>query len=148
MIEMQSFDITLKKGGKVSNDTQLVFGYAGNKNIFQINITLEGEWIGTTVRAVWHISGTKSVSSLVTDGVCTVPSAVTATSGTGSVTFEGVLDDQTIASEDVLYRVRENGGIISTGDPEVDSTAWEQYVKELKDYVDAALLVDSEEAAS
>lgn len=116
---MIEFDVLLKKNGAAASSGPLVFGYAGNRNIYQLNITVKDEWEGATLRAIWHLPTGEAVSSLVSDGVLAVPIIVTAKSGKGTVVFEGTNGDVVVASANMHYLVNANSGI------ESDSDAWQ-----------------------
>lgn len=120
-------------------NTELRFGYVKNENIYSVNFELSPEWEGLYIRVFWHVpEGDDPSSSLVVDGSVTVPPAVTAITGVGKITLEGTDGTKTITSSDVTYRVYENSGISDGTDPELGSSAWEQFVNEVKADADRA----------
>ena len=120
-------------------NTELRFGYVKNENVYSVNFELSPEWEGLYIRVFWHVpEGDDPPSSLVVDGSVTVPPAVTAITGVGKITLEGTDGTKTITSSDVTYRVYENSGISDGTDPELGSSAWEQFVNEVKADADRA----------
>lgn len=132
MIELNVF-LTANGVAKTDGYEQMLrFGYAGNSNIYRINITATGEWQGLTIRAHWHVPGGQDpASSLVVDGAVDVPESVTFTSGNGCITFEGSDGTKTVTSADIKYRVGENSGTDDGTMPEPNTPAWQEFIDQL-----------------
>lgn len=115
---------------KVPGYEQLLrFGYTKNRGVYRLAVTATGEWEGLTIRAFWHVPGSKDpASSLVADGSVDVPASVTAQPGNGCITFEGSDGTKTVTSADLRYRVSANSGTEDGTIPEPDSPAWQQLV--------------------
>jgi len=110
----------------------LALGYAHSNGVYALRITPQGVWQGLTVRAVWHpAAGEPPPGTLVVDGRCDVPAAITAQSGSGCVTFEGTDGAGiTVTSADLPYRVAANSGTDDGTMPEPGTPAWEAFVAE------------------
>lgn len=67
-----------------------------------------------------------------------VPAIVTAISGEGKVTFQGIRDGVIVTSADVPYTVGENSGTKMADLPDVGSTTWEQLIAATQASADAA----------
>lgn len=129
MIELNVF-LTANGVAKTDGYEQLLrFGYAGNSNIYRINIDATGEWQGLTIRAHWHVPGGQDpASSLVVNGAVNVPASVTFTSGDGCITFEGSNGIKTVTSADIKYRVGDNSGTDDGTMPEPNTPAWQEFI--------------------
>lgn len=130
---MIDLPITLLENGDVQLPGYawaLVLGYAKNKGVYRLVITTSGEWQGLTIRACWHIPGAETTcSSLVANGLCEVPAAVTAVPGRGVCTFEGTDGAGiTITSADLPYLVGRNSGTDDGSVPQPGTSAWEAFV--------------------
>lgn len=107
----------------------LRFGYAKKRSVYRLHIDATGEWAGLTIRAFWHVPGSKDpASSLVTGGYVAVPASVTAQPGSGCITFEGSDGTKTVTSADLRYRVSANSGTEDGTEPEPGTPAWQQLV--------------------
>lgn len=105
------------------------FGYAGNQNIYRLNVSATGEWQGLTIRAHWHLpDGQSPAATLVVDGVLDVPASATMQSGDGCITFEGSDGNRTVTSADMRYRVGNNSGTDDGTIPEPNTPAWETFL--------------------
>ncbi len=115
---------------KVPGYEQLVrFGYTKNRGVYRLAVTATGEWEGLTIRAFWHVPGSKDpASSLVTNGSVNVPASVTAQPGNGCITFEGSDGTKTVTSADLRYRVSANSGTEDGTEPVPGTPAWQQLV--------------------
>ena len=129
MIE-QSVSLASNGVVKVPGYEQLVrFGYTKNRGVYRLHIDATGEWAGLTIRAFWHVPGSKDpASSLVTGGSVDVPASVTAQPGNGCITFEGSDGTKTVTSADLQYRVSANSGTEDGTEPEPGTPAWQQLV--------------------
>lgn len=67
-----------------------------------------------------------------------VPAIVTAISGEGKVTFQGIRDGVIVTSADVPYTVGENSGTEMADLPDAGSTTWEQLITATQASADAA----------
>ena len=119
---------------KVPGYEQLLrFGYTKNRGVYRLAVTATGEWEGLTIRAFWHVPGSKDpASSLVADGSVDVPASVTAQPGNGCITFEGSDGTKTVTSADLRYRVSSNSGTEDGTMPEPGTPAWQQFVDAVK----------------
>lgn len=116
----------------------LRFGYAKNRSVYRLAVTVSGEWEGLAIRCFWHVpDGKDPPSSLVVDGYVDVPASVTAQPGNGCITFEGSDGTKTVTSADLRYRVAANSGTEDGTEPEPGSPAWQQLVGAV--HTDAAI---------
>lgn len=149
---MIDLNVSLASNGRarVSGYEQLLrMGYARNAGIYRILVDATGEWDGLAIRVFWHTpDGTDHPASLVVDGSVTVPALVTAKPGNGCITFEGTDGSKSIASADVRYRVADNSGTTKGTDPELDPSAWQQFVDAVKADASAAVQAANDSAAS
>lgn len=129
---MIEFPITLTSGGSVclpGHAFALALGYTKNQGVYRLHVDATGEWEGLTIRAFWHVPGSKDpASSLVVDGYVAVPASVTAQPGSGCITFEGSGGTKTVTSADLRYRVSANSGTADGTMPEPGTPAWQQLV--------------------
>ena len=129
---MIDYTVSLASNGvvKVPGYEQLLrFGYTKNRGVYRLAVTATGEWEGLTIRAFWHVPGSKDpASSLVADGSVDVPASVTAQPGNGCITFEGSDGTKTVTSADLRYRVSANSGTEDGTEPEPGTPAWQQLV--------------------
>lgn len=139
---MIEFPITLTSGGSVclpGHASALALGYTKNRGVYQLNVTVSGEWQGLIIRAFWHLPGGGApASTLVVDGYVAVPASVTAQPGNGCVTFEGSDGTRTVTSADLRYRVSANSGTEDGTEPEPGTPAWEALVGTVKDETNKA----------
>ncbi len=133
MIEQQ---ITLCSNGRAvlsGYSGGLLLGYAHNTGVYRLRVVCSGEWDGTTVVAFWHLPGpAEPLTTLVADGAVEVPALVTAQGGSGTVTFEGSDGTRTVTSASVPYRVLSNSGTTDPTLPEPGTTAWQQFLQQVK----------------
>lgn len=133
MIEQQ---ITLCSNGRAvlsGYSGGLLLGYAHNTGVYRLRVVCSGEWDGTTVAAFWHLPGPAGpLTTLVADGTVEVPALVTAQGGSGTVTFEGSDGTRTVTSASVPYRVLTNSGTTDPTLPEPGTTAWQQFLQQVK----------------
>lgn len=126
---MKEHRIVLTQGGvALLPHSLLVFGYEGRRGVDRLHIEQRDEWQGLTLRACWHLPEGDAPATLVENGVVDVPAAVTASAGSGCITFEGSDGSRTVTSADVPFRVAANSG---TGDgdlPPPGTSAWEAFV--------------------
>lgn len=129
MIEQNVF-LTEHGIAKTDGYEQLLrFGFAGNANVYRLNVTATGEWQGLTIRAHWHVPGGQDpAATLVADGKLDVPGSVTVQSGNGCITFEGSDGEKTVTSADIKFRVGENSGTDDGTMPEPNTPAWEAFL--------------------
>lgn len=129
---MIEFPITLTSGGSVclpGHAFALALGYTKNQGVYRLHVDATGEWEGLTIRAFWHVPGSKDpASSLVVDGYVAVPASVTAQPGSGCITFEGSDGTRTVTSADLRYRVSANSGTEDGSMPEPGTPAWQELV--------------------
>lgn len=125
---------------KVPGYEQLLrFGYTKNRGVYRLAVTATGEWEGLTIRAFWHVPGSKDpASSLVADGSVDVPASVTAQPGNGCITFEGSDGTKTVTSADLRYRVSANSGTEDGTLPEPGTAAWEAFIKHVNESIHIA----------
>lgn len=125
-------NIYLAESGIAKTDgyeQMLRFGYAGNANVYRINVSATGEWRGLTIRAHWHLpDGQSPAATLVVDGKLDVPGSATAQSGDGCITFEGSDGERTVTSADMKFRVGENSGTDDGTIPEPNTPAWQEFL--------------------
>lgn len=135
---------------KVPGYEQLLrFGYTKNRGVYRLAVTATGEWEGLTIRAFWHVPGSKDpASSLVADGSVDVPASVTAQPGNGCITFEGSDGTKTVTSADLRYRVSSNSGTEDGTMPEPGTPAWQQFVDAVKDAAVSAASADASAGAA
>lgn len=138
-MEVKTFKVDLGEDYIIKPEENIMFGFTGNRGLYQLQLVPGDKWDDCTIRVHWHVpNGNDPASTLAVDNIVAVPPSVTAQSGVGRATFEGVIDDQVIASADVRYLVRNNSGIEDGTDPEPDSSAWQQFVNEVIDDTKAA----------
>lgn len=144
---MITLPITLHPDGSVSLPGwayELQLGYTASRGVYALQVEALGVWQGLVTRAVWHPpEGDAPPGTLVSDGLCIVPAAVTAQPGQGRITFEGTDGaGTTITSADLPYRVAANSGTDDGTLPEPGTPAWEAFVSEA---VKARLNIATEE---
>lgn len=139
---MIEFPITLTSGGSVclpGHAFALALGYTKNQGVYRLHVDATGEWEGLTIRAFWHVPGSKDpASSLVVDGYVAVPASVTAQPGSGCITFEGSGGTKTVTSADLRYRVSANSGTADGTMPEPGTPAWQELVDTVQTVATAA----------
>ena len=125
-------ELTLLGNGSAKiagGSSALLFGYTKNRGIYRLHVNAAGEWVGLTIRALWHIPDGRCFSSLVgEDGVLDVPPLITARSGAGCITFEGSDGTCTVTSADVRYHVAGNSGTNDPSMPEPGTPAWQEFL--------------------
>ena len=130
---MTELNLILSKNGQAQladGSTTLNMGYEGNKSVYALRISPRDEWANLTISAYWHTPN-KDVTppaTLFSNNVANVPAIVTAISGVGKVTFQGIRDGVVVTSADVPYTVGENSGTEMVDLPDPGSTTWEQLV--------------------
>ena len=130
---MTELNLILSKNGQAQladGSNTLNMGYEGNKSVYALRISPRDEWANLTISAYWHTPN-KDVTppaTLFSNNVANVPAIVTAISGVGKVTFQGIRDGVVVTSADVPYTVGENSGTEMVDLPDPGSTTWEQLV--------------------
>lgn len=115
-------------------------GYEGNKSVYALRISPRDEWANLTISAYWHTPNKEITppATLFANNVANVPAIVTAISGEGKVTFQGIRDGVIVTSADVPYTVGENSGTETADLPDAGSTTWEQLIAATQASADAA----------
>lgn len=130
---MTELNLILSKNGQAQladGSNTLNMGYEGNKSVYALRISPRDEWANLTISAYWHTPNKEVTppATLFSNNVANVPAIVTAISGEGKVTFQGIRNGVVVTSADVPYTVGENSGTEMTSLPDPGSTTWEQLV--------------------
>ena len=130
---MTELNLILSKNGQAQladGSTTLNMGYEGNKSVYALRISPRDEWANLTISAYWHTPNKEVTppATLFSNNVANVPAIVTAISGEGKVTFQGIRNGVVVTSADVPYTVGENSGTEMADLPDPGSTTWEQLV--------------------
>ena len=140
---MTELNLILSKNGQAQladGSSTLNMGYEGNKSVYALHISPRDEWANLTISAYWHIPNKEITppATLFANNVANVPAIVTAISGEGKVTFQGIRDGVIVTSADVPYTVGENSGTEMADLPDAGSTTWEQLIAATQASADAA----------
>ena len=108
---MTELNLILSKNGQAQladGSSTLNMGYEGNKSVYALRISPRDEWANLTISAYWHTPNKEITppATLFANNVANVPAIVTAISGEGKVTFQGIRDGVIVTSADVPYTVR------------------------------------------
>ena len=130
---MTELNLILSKNGQAQladGSNTLNMGYEGNKSVYALRISPRDEWANLTISAYWHTPNKEVTppATLFSNNVANVPAIVTAISGEGKVTFQGIRNGVVVTSADVPYTVGENSGTEMADLPDPGSTTWEQLV--------------------
>ena len=140
---MTELNLILSKNGQAQladGSSTLNMGYEGNKSVYALRISPRDEWANLTISAYWHTPNKEITppATLFANNVANVPAIVTAISGEGKVTFQGIRDGVIVTSADVPYTVGENSGTEMADLPDEGSTTWEQLIAATQASADAA----------
>lgn len=140
---MTELNLILSKNGQAQladGSSTLNMGYEGNKSVYALRISPRDEWANLTISAYWHTPNKEITppATLFANNVANVPAIVTAISGEGKVTFQGIRDGVIVTSADVPYTVGENSGTETADLPDAGSTTWEQLIAATQASADAA----------
>lgn len=140
---MTELNLILSKNGQAQladGSSTLNMGYEGNKSVYALRISPRDEWANLTISAYWHTPNKEITppATLFANNVANVPAIVTAISGEGKVTFQGIRDGVIVTSADVPYTVGENSGTEMADLPDAGSTTWEQLIAATQASADAA----------
>lgn len=140
---MTELNLILSKNGQAQladGSSTLNMGYEGNKSVYALRISPRDEWVNLTISAYWHTPNKEITppATLFANNVANVPAIVTAISGEGKVTFQGIRDGVIVTSADVPYIVGENSGTETADLPDAGSTTWEQLIAATQASADAA----------
>lgn len=140
---MTELNLILSKNGQAQladGSSTLNMGYEGNKSVYALRISPRDEWANLTISAYWHTPNKEIMppATLFANNVANVPAIVTAISGEGKVTFQGIRDGVIVTSADVPYTVGENSGTEMADLPDAGSTTWEQLIAATQASADAA----------
>lgn len=140
---MTELNLILSKNGQAQladGSSTLNMGYEGNKSVYALRISPRDEWANLTISAYWHTPNKEITppATLFANNVANVPAIVTAISGEGKVTFQGIRDGVIVTSADVPYAVGENSGTEMADLPDAGSTTWEQLIAATQASADAA----------
>ena len=135
--------LMISKNGQAQladGSSTLNMGYEGNKSVYALRISPRDEWANLTISAYWHTPNKEITppATLFANNVANVPAIVTAISGEGKVTFQGIRDGVIVTSADVPYTVGENSGTEMADLPDAGSTTWEQLIAATQASADAA----------
>lgn len=92
---MTELNLILSKNGQAQladGSSTLNMGYEGNKSVYALRISPRDEWANLTISAYWHTPNKEITppATLFANNVANVPAIVTAISGEGKVTFQGI----------------------------------------------------------